>query len=139
MINSCSISSSNKVPPEDDFFYPPAGIKLLPFLLFNAFCSSVYHPALDLSVPNRFLVGDFGGFFLVWFFLFRVCFLCPVLTFVFCCVAHFMACYGLSGARDGLENNMLKQNEWLCIIGICVYTTVRNNFLSGCCGGPHYV
>lgn len=104
LINSCSISSSNKVPPEHDFFYPPAGIKLLPFLLFNAFCSSVYHPALDLRVPDRFLVGGLGFvfFFFVWFFLFGVCFLCPVLTFVFCCVAHFMACYGLSGARDGL-------------------------------------
>lgn len=58
---------------------------------------------------------------MVWFLLFGVCFLCPVLTFVFCCVAHFMACYGLSGARDGLENNVLKHNELLVHNwGLCV-------------------
>lgn len=100
LINSCSISSSNKVPPEHDFFYPPAGIKLLPFLLFNAFCSSVYHPALDLRVPDRFLVGGLG--FVFFFFLFGFSFLeyaffvqCSPLFFaVLHILWHVMGCLG---------------------------------------------
>ena len=100
----------------------------------NAFRSSVYHPSLDLREPRGFLVVC-----LVFFFSFlEYAFFCSVLTFGFCCVAHFMACCGLSGARGGLDNNVLKRNEWLVHNWrFCVPQEIIS--LSGCSGGPLYM
>lgn len=52
LMNSCSISSSNKVPPGDDFFYSSWCKASSAFPVLNAFCSSAYHPSLDLKVPR---------------------------------------------------------------------------------------